>query len=141
MAKKIKVIIKKPGCKPYGTSISPRPESLRRRFGREFKALRYMEDGCILCAKEENGLDYNCEYCGRDFYGTMIFCGYSEKGFRDYPDEFRVFKKLNHSLFRDFENEKIPKCKDIGKIIGFITLIGAWAWIGFEFASQIIKLI
>lgn len=141
MTKKIKVIIKKPGCKPYGTTIDPSEESIQKKLGGEYRRFRQFEDGCIICRRDVAGLDYNCEYCGRDFYGTMIFCGYSEKGLRDYPDEFRVFKKLNHSLFRDFENEKIPKCKDIGKIIGFITLIGAWAWIGFEFASQIIKLI
>lgn len=141
MAKKIKVIIKAPGAKPYGTAISPKPESLRRRFGREFRVFRFAEDGCIICAKNESGLDYNCECLGRDFYGLMIFCGYSEKGFRDYPEEFRVFKALHPSLFRDFEKEKSVKHKDIGKMIGFITLIGAWAFIGLEFARQIIELI
>lgn len=132
MAKKIKVIIKAPGAKPYGCSISPSVESLRRRFGGDFKIFRHMEEGCILCAKNEEGLDYNCEYCGRDFRGLMIFCGYSEKRLMPFPEQFRTFKTLNPSLFEAFERGERAARRRMGKLFAFLGLIGAWGWLGFE---------
>lgn len=141
MAKKIKVIIKAPGAKPYGTSISPTPESLRRRFGGDFKIYRFAGDACIICAKKESGLDYNCEHLGRDFYGLMIWGGYSENGLRSFPEEFRVFKTLNPSLFEEFERGAKKTRHAIGDMIGIALCFGLWGWLGYEFIKQIVELL
>lgn len=139
--KKIRVIIKEPGKKPYSTTIRADLRSIKRKFGRDFKALRYMEDVSILIPKDNSGLDYNCEYCGRDFWGPMIFCGYSEKELLPYPDEFRVFRALNPSLFKDFEKDEAKKLSRLVDLIFIILSFVFWGWIGFELLRQIIELL
>lgn len=141
MAKKIKVIIKAPGHKPYGAAINPTAASIRRRIGGDFKIFRFAGDVCIICAKKESGLDYNCEWAGRDFYGLMIWVGYSENGLRPFPDEFRVFKALNPSLFEEFERGEEERRRRIGQITGLGICTGLWGWLGYEFIRQIIEIL
>ena len=141
MAKKIRVIIKNPGCKPYGTSIEPTEESIRKKLSGEYKRLRFMEDACIICRQDITGLDYNCEYCGRDFYGPMIWVCYAEDAFLPFPEEFNTFKKLNPSLFEEFERGEAKVRADIGKIFGLAACFGLWGWLGYEFIRQIIEIL
>ena len=141
MAKKIKVIIKAPGAKPYGTAIDPTEENIKKRIGGDFRVFRFAGDGCVICAKKENGLDYNCEWSGRDFYGPMIWIGYSEKGFTPFPEDFNIFKKINYSLFEAFESGKKASDRGILDSLLLCLLMGAWSFIGFEFCRQIIELL
>ncbi len=141
MKKKIRVIIKNPGCKPYGTSIEPTEESIRKKLSGEYKRLRFMEDGCIICRQDIAGLDYNCEYCGRDFYGPMIWVGYAEDAFLPFPVEFNTFKKLNGSLFEEFEKGEEERRRRIGQITGLGICAGLWGWLGYELMRQIIEIL
>ena len=139
--KKIKVILKAPGAKPYVANIDPDPENIKRRIGGEFQMFRYDSDCCIICAKRESAFDYNCEFLGRDFRGLMIFCGYSEREILPFPEDFKIFKKIYRSLFEDFEREEKKICRNIGELMGIILCIGLWGWIGFEFIRQICELL
>lgn len=141
MAKKIRVIIKNPGCKPYATSIEPTEESIRKKLSGEYKRLRFMEDACIICRQDVSGLDYNCEYCGRDFYGPMIWVGYAEDAFLPFPVEFNTFKKINGSLFEEFEKGAKKTRHAIGDIIGIALCFCLWGWLGYEFISQIFEIL
>ncbi len=140
MTKKIKVIIKNPGCKPYGTAIDPSEESIRKKLGGEYKRLRIFEDGCVLCRKDQAGLEYNCEWFSQDFYGPMIWAGYSETELLPFPDDFQMFKKLNYHLFEAFE--KKPKhSRGITDTLLLGLLIGGWGFIGYELVRHICELL
>ena len=141
MNNKIRVVLKAPGHKPYSTSIDPSPENIRKRIGGDFQMLRYAGDCCVICAKKNTGLDYNCEYLGRDFYGLMIWVGYSEKGLLPFPEDFNIFRKLNFSLFEEFEREQKKIESKIVDVFGLSLVIGLWGWIGYELAHQILEYI
>lgn len=141
MEKKIKVIIKAPGMKPYEASIEATEGNIGKIIGGDWRVLRYAGDACVICAKDQTAFDYNCEWCQKDFYGPIIWIGYSEKGFRPFPDEFSEFKKLNYSLFDDYERYEKKKIKVIGEICLLLLSVGLWGWIGYEFARQICELL
>lgn len=141
MDKKIRVIIKNPGFKPYGTSIEPTEESIRKKLGGEYKRLRYAGDACIICRQDVAGLDYNCDYLGRDFYGPMIWVGYAEDAILPFPDQFNTFKKLNPSLFEEFEREEQRIRRNVAKVIGLITVFLLEGCIMYEFYRQLLEVL
>ena len=141
MNKKIKVIIKVPGAKPYVTYISPTEEAIRKKLGGQYRRLRYAPDCCVICRKDTAGLDYNCEFLGRDFWGPVIWVGYAETAFLPFPEEFKIFRTIYYSLFSDFERGDKQRRGDISKLIGTVFLIGIWGYIGYEFVRQVIELL
>lgn len=141
MNKKIKVVLKAPGHKPYVANIDPGAENIKKRIGGDFQMLRYAGDCCIICAAKDEGLDYNCEYLGRDFYGLMIWVGYSEKGLLPFPEDLNIFRKLNPSLFEEFERGQKKIESKIVDVFGLSLVIGLWGWIGYELARQVVDLL
>ena len=45
------------------------------------------------------GLPHNCEVCGIDFVGTIVFAGVAGEDFADFPIGFQNFKKMFWGLW------------------------------------------
>lgn len=55
----------------------------------------------IICNEEGRllGLPHNCEVCGIDFVGTIVFAGVAGEDFADFPIGFQNFKKMFWGLW------------------------------------------
>ena len=47
------------------------------------------------------GMPYNCNVCGVDFVGPIVFIGVDGEEFADLPIEFADFKKMFKNLWED----------------------------------------
>ena len=59
-------------------------------------------EGAVIICNEEGrllGLPHNCEVCGIDFVGTIVFAGVAGEDFADLPIGFRDFKKVFRKLW------------------------------------------
>ena len=102
MSAKISVIIKQPGRVPYKTAISPTLENLQKTVGGYIETVTIAEDAVIICDEEGRlmGLPHNCEVCGIDFVGTIVFAGVAGEDFADFPIVFQDFKKMFQGLWK-----------------------------------------
>ena len=103
MSAKVSVIIKKPGRLPYKTAISPRLENLQATVGGYIETVTLGSDWTIICNEEGRlmGMPYNCNVCGVDFVGPIVFIGVDGEEFADLPIEFTDFKKAFKNLWED----------------------------------------
>lgn len=56
-----------------------------------------LSSDCVVICNEEGmlrGLPYNCNICGIDFVGTIVFAGINGDEFSDIPLSFKNFKEL-----------------------------------------------
>lgn len=99
---KIKVIIKEPGKAPVLTEIENELGALQKIVGGYIETVTFAEDACIVCNEEGRLLDlpYNCNVCGIDYVGTIIFCGVSKDEFCDMPVSFGKMKQLFAGVFQ-----------------------------------------
>lgn len=96
MERKIKVIIKRPGGKPYSTYISNTPKNLQNTVGGRIEAATIASD-CVLIFNEYgaiNGMPFNCDMFNMKFYGTIIVAGVNGDGFCDIPLDFNAAKRI-----------------------------------------------
>jgi len=100
---KIKVIIKRPGEKPYVTNISDTLKNLQRTVGGYIETVTLADNLVLICNEEGRirKLPYNCNIMGSDFFGTLIFAGIDGENFGDIPCDFKVFKTVFKSLFEE----------------------------------------
>ena len=86
--RKIKVIIKRPGEKPYTTWISDRLENLQKTVEGYIETVTVCTDLVIICNEEGRirDLPYNCTILGADFFGTIILAGINGEEFGNVPD-------------------------------------------------------
>ena len=100
---KIRVIIKDPGKKPRCVNISNTLENLQKTVGGYIETVTIASDMVIICNEEGRLLDlpYNCNVCGIDYVGTIIFCGMSEDEFCDLPVEYKELKWMLPGLWED----------------------------------------
>jgi|GEM_PF-1160040 len=140
MAKKIKVIIKEPGKKPREARIEPTQAEIRKIICGSLRVFRIFEDGCVFCARDISNLDYNCEYLGRDFYGTVIWVGGREDNLCDFEEDLREFRLLNPSLFEEFERGERKKREELSHLCLFALFALGWCWITYELCDQIFSL-
>lgn len=75
MNKKIRVMIKEPGQAPKITKISNSPFAIEKLIEGRVDELIVGSDFVILHSGNGEHLPYCCTVCGKDFYGTVIFCG------------------------------------------------------------------
>lgn len=101
MSKKIKVIIKQPGRKPYSTAISNTLKNLQNTVGGYIETVTLAEDLVVICNEEGaiNDMLYNCTVCGIQFFGPTIFAGVKDDEFSDIPTSFEAFKRLFPNLW------------------------------------------
>ena len=85
---KIKVIIKRPGEKPYTTWISDRLENLQKTVEGYIETVTVCTDLVIICNEEGRirNLPYNCTILGADFFGTILLAGINGEEFGNVPD-------------------------------------------------------
>ena len=100
---KIRVIIKDPGKKPRCVNISNTLENLQKTVGGYIETVTIASDMVIICNEEGRlqDLPYNCNVCGIDYVGTIIFCGVSEDEFCDVPVEYKVLKGMLPELWEE----------------------------------------
>lgn len=86
--RKIKVIIKRPGEKPYTTWISDRLENLQKTVEGYIETVTVSTDLVIICNEEGRirNLPYNCTILGADFFGTILLAGINGEEFGNVPD-------------------------------------------------------
>lgn len=86
--RKIKVIIKRPGEKPYTTWISDRLENLQKTVEGYIETVTVCTDLVIICNEEGRirNLPYNCTIPGADFFGTILLAGINGEEFGNVPD-------------------------------------------------------
>ena len=96
MSKKVSVIIKRPGVKPYKTNISDSLKNLQNTVGGNIETVTLREDMTFIVNEEGRllGLPYNCTVCGIDLYGTVIVIGVKGDEFDDIPMTFDQAKKF-----------------------------------------------
>lgn len=93
---KIKVIIKRPDSAPYSTYISNSLKNLQKTVGGYIETVTLSSDCVVICNEEGvlRRLPYNCNICGVDFVGTIVFAGIKGDEFSDIPLSFKKFKEL-----------------------------------------------
>ena len=103
MAKKIKVLIKRPDSKIYSTHISDTLENLQKIVGGYIETVTLWQDATVICNEEGRikELPYNCNIAGVDFYGTVIIVGVDGEEFGDVPIDLKEAKILFPNLFSD----------------------------------------
>ena len=94
--RKIKVVVKRPGELAYITNISDSLKNLQNTVGGYIETVTIVSDTVIICNEEGRikNLPYNCNICGVDFVGTIIFAGINGDEFSDIPLSFEEFKEL-----------------------------------------------
>ena len=102
MARKISVIIKRPGEKPYHTNISNTLENLQKTVGGYIEVVRIASDVCFIVDEEGllKGLPYNFSVYGTNLFGTAVFCGVDGEDFTDMPVTFEQAKRLFPEMWR-----------------------------------------
>ena len=101
---KIKVIIKRPGEKPYSTWISNSLEKLQRTVGGYIETFTISNPKMVLICNEEGriqNLSYNCKVGPSSFVGTIVFAGIDGDQFADIPISFQEFKQIYPQLFEE----------------------------------------
>lgn len=103
MNKKIKVVIKTPGLKPYATWVSNSLENLQKHVGGYIEIVTLAENMVIICNEDLKlrNMRFNCEVCGEEFRGPIIFAGRDKDGeLASLPVDFKQFKKMFSDLFK-----------------------------------------
>ena len=101
MYSKINVIVKEPGKQPYQRMIENTSAALRELVGGHLESCTVEADMVIICNEEGRllNLPHNCEYCGVDFVGTIVLCGFHGEYLTDFPLSIETFRELAPTLF------------------------------------------
>lgn len=101
--RRIRVIIKHPGQKPYVTNVSDSLGNLQSYVDGYIETVTLASDLVIICNEEGRlrGLPYNCRVCGVDFVGTILFAGVNGDEFDDLPISFKDFKAMFPDLWKE----------------------------------------
>lgn len=103
---KIKVLVKEPGKNPRSVYISNTLKNLQNTVGGYIECVTLAENMVIICNEEGliKGLPYNCNTCGIDFVGTIIFAGIKGDEFTNIPIDYNGAKTLFKSLWEGEKN-------------------------------------
>ena len=101
MADKIKAHCKRPGQVPRSVWVTNSLKNLQNYVGGYIEAVTLANDCAIICNEEGRLLElpYNCNFCGIDLYGDILFVGVKDDEFVDMPVSFAEFKKRCPSLW------------------------------------------
>ena len=100
------VMIKRPGEAPKTAFVKNTLESFQAVVGGYIETVTLCEDAVIICNEEGRllGLPYNCNVCGCDFVGSVIFAGVEGDEFTDLPITWHKFKQVFPWLYRKEED-------------------------------------
>jgi len=94
----MKAIIKAPGEKPKQIVVPNNLETLQQLVGGYIETVTIHKDPdiIILCNEEGrlDGEEFNCEVCGINFVGTIVFIGAAEDEFADCPISVGIVEEL-----------------------------------------------
>lgn len=101
MSIKRSVIIKRPGEIPRHVNMSLSLENLQTYVGGYIETVTIGSGWCIICDEEGRlkNKPYNCEVCGIDFVGTIVFVGIDGDELTDFPCDFKQFKMVFPDLW------------------------------------------
>ena len=101
MAEMIRVLSKRPGQPPRSVWMANSLENFQTAVGGHIEAVTLAEDMAILCNEEGRllGLPHNCEVCGVDFVGDIVFVGVKGEEFADLPLSYGQMKLLFRGLW------------------------------------------
>ena len=99
--KKIKAFIKEPGKNPHVSYISDSLENLQKWVGGYIETVTIAQDLIVICNEEGLILDlpFNCQICGANFYGTLLFVGSDGEELDDVGMSWQDFKAAFRPLF------------------------------------------
>ena len=85
--RKIRVIIKEPGCKPRSVWISDSLENLQKHVGGYIEINHIATDLVLICDEEGRLKDkpFCAKICGWNFVGTIILAGSKGEELADIP--------------------------------------------------------
>lgn len=83
----MKVIRKDPGQKPKLVEIPNTLEALQEAVGGHIETMTFCTDACVVCDEEGlfKGKEYNCNFLGVNFVGTILLVGVAGEEFCDVP--------------------------------------------------------
>lgn len=78
-------------------------KTCRQLWGGYIETVTLGTDWTIICNEEGRliGMPYNCNVCGVDFVGPIVFIGVDGEEFANLPIEFADFKKMFKNLWED----------------------------------------
>lgn len=96
MADKIRVLSKRPGQPPRSVWMANSLENFQTAVGGYIETYTIAKNLAIICNEEGKllGLPYNCNICGEDFVGDIVFVGVDGEQFTDLPVDYKTLKKL-----------------------------------------------
>lgn len=99
----IRVIYKRIGADPVEVTVPNTLKQLQDMVGGFIETVTIGEDWCVLC--DEDGRlkhrGWNCEVCGIDFVGAVVFIGVNGDEFTDLPVGMEVFRSLFPDLWEE----------------------------------------
>lgn len=98
----MRIIYKEPGKDPRQLVLPNELKPLQDLVGGYIESVTFGSDWLVLCNEEGRlmGMPYNCEVCGVDFVGPIIFVGYNSEGdFTDFPASVEQLKKVMPDLW------------------------------------------
>ena len=101
----MKVIVKEPGKAGEVREIENTLEMLQKIVGGYIETVTLCSDLVIICNEEGRilNLPYNCNICGVEFVGTIIFAGVYGEDFGDVPIREDDFGRLFPEVMDDEE--------------------------------------
>ncbi len=101
--KNIRVIIKRPKEQPFMTVIENDLKRLQSIVGGYIETVTIAEDLVIICNEERKLKDMpeNCNICGVDFVGPIIFVGVAKEEFANIPITYSKFRDLFKNLYEE----------------------------------------
>ena len=88
MKPSINVVIKLPGMKPERMNVENSLRALQKIVDGHIEVVQIFEDVLVICNEEGriNGMKFNCNILGAQFFGPVIICGTSGAEFEDAPE-------------------------------------------------------
>ena len=98
----MKVIVKEPGKAAEFREIENTLEALQKIVGGYIETVTLFSDLVIICNEEGRILDlpYNCNICGVEFVGAIIFAGVDGEDFGDVPMKQEEMQRLFPQVMR-----------------------------------------
>lgn len=101
MADKIRAVSKRPGQVPRSVWVTNSLKTLQNYVGGYIQAVPISQDCVVICNEEGRlfGFPHNCDVCGIDFVGDILFVGVKGEEFADLPVSFAEFKAMFSNLW------------------------------------------
>lgn len=92
----ITVLRKRPGESWEVVRIDNTLESLYREVGGYIETVTLFADACLIVNEEGriNGMPFNCELCGNQYFGTILLVGVNDEDFTSLTVDLALLLKF-----------------------------------------------